>query len=289
VSSEPATGDSSVETGVVTVDGTTLAYRTAGCGHPLVFLHAGIADSRLWDRQLERFADDYRVVAYDLRGYGESSLPDEPYAHHRDLGRVLDSLGVEAAHLVGASMGGAVAVDFALTAPERITSLTLVAPALGGYRFTDDATHEGWEAAGAAFEAGDFGRAATIESDLWLAGPDRTLDDVDEDVRALVRSMLLQSYEHQHHEPPETSLDPPAIHRLADLRVPVLLVSGALDRPDMDAIAARIEADAPSVKREVVDDAAHLPSLERPSAFDRLLHDFLDGVSAQNGRKRVEK
>lgn len=266
------------ETGYVVVDDTRLHYRTAGEGEAVVFLHAGIADSRLWDRQLATFADQYRVVVYDLRGYGKSELPPQPYAHHRDLELLLDTLNIGAAHFVGASMGGSVVLDFALVYPERVQSLTLVAPAVGGYEFSDEATLAGWEQVEAAYEAGEFDRAAEIESEMWLAGPTRTLDDVDSECRELVQTMLRQRYDLDTEEATEESLTPPAVEQLDELTVPVLVVSGALDRPDMTAIADLLERDISDVRCETIDDAAHLPSLECPDEFDELLASFLDDV-----------
>ncbi|MFC6733442.1 alpha/beta fold hydrolase [Haladaptatus sp. DYSN1] len=264
-----------VETGFVEIEGTSLAYQTAGDGTPLVFVHAGIADSRMWHPQFDAFADQYRVVAYDLRGFGDSKLPPEPYAHYRDLGQLLDALDIESAHLVGASMGGATALDFALEHPTRVEILTLVAPALSGYTFTDDATYDGWQTATAAFENGDAERAALVESELWVAGPTRTLDTIDPDVRALVHAMLLQSYEQDTDDATEEPLSPPAIERLSELQAPVLLVNGALDRPDMNLIADILEADVPAIRAATMADVAHLPSLERPDEFNELLRSFL--------------
>lgn len=96
------------ETGVATVGGGNLYYRDAGSGEPLVLVHAGIADNRMWDAQFEALARHYRVVAYDLRGYGRSDTPTAPFYHYRDLASLLESFDIESAHLVGASAGGAV-------------------------------------------------------------------------------------------------------------------------------------------------------------------------------------
>lgn len=256
-----------------------LFYRSAGEGPPLVFVHAGIADSRLWRRQLNAFADQYRVITYDLRGYGKSEHPSQPFAHYRDLADLLDALDIDSAHFVGASMGGATVLDFALEQPHRVTSLTLAAPAIGGYEFTDEETLAGWAEATEAFEAGDFERAATIESAMWLAGPDRSLDDVDSESRKLVRSMLLRSYELENEEATESELEPPAIDRLDELSVPMLLIIGELDTSDMTSIAELLEGEVPTCRLEVVNDAAHLPSLECPKEFEEIVGSFLEQIT----------
>ena len=278
-SPKEAENASALNDGFVQLTDTELYYQTAGEGPPLVFVHAGIADSRLWRRQLDTFATRYRVIAYDLRGYGKSDLPPDSFAHYRDLSDLLTALNIDTANFVGASMGGATVINFALDQPHRVTSLTLVDPAVGGYEFTDEETIAGWKEATEAYEAGDLERAAAIESDMWLAGPHRSLDDIDSESRNLVRTMLLRSYELVNREATEAEQNPPAIERLRELTAPVLLVVGKLDTPDMKSIAERLEREIPTCRVESVADAAHLPSLERPEEFEKLLGSFLEEVT----------
>src|SRR5919197_3597014 len=103
-----------------------------GAGEAIVFLHAGVCDKRMWRDQMAAFADRYRVVAYDRRGFGESAYQAETFSHMHDLAAVLDELKIERATLVGCSQGGRFAVDFALAHPKRVARLVLVAPAIGG-------------------------------------------------------------------------------------------------------------------------------------------------------------
>jgi pimeloyl-ACP methyl ester carboxylesterase len=101
-----------------------------------VFLHPGLWDGRVWDEQFAVFSRTYRVLRFDFRGYGRSSRPDPglPYSHVSDLSAVMDAAGIERASLVGNSMGGRVAIDFALTHPERVDALVLAATNVGGSR-----------------------------------------------------------------------------------------------------------------------------------------------------------
>jgi 3-oxoadipate enol-lactonase len=107
------------ESGFAEVNGASLYYESLGQGEPVVLLHAGIADGRMWDEQFGTFAEGYRVVRYDRRGFGRSAMVDGTYSHHDDLRGVLDHLGIEHASFVGCSMGGGAAIDFALGHPER--------------------------------------------------------------------------------------------------------------------------------------------------------------------------
>ena len=156
---------------------------SAGVGPDLVLLHAGIADRRMWASQIGDFSREFRVTSYDLRGFGESPMTPGPYAHFRDLRTILDHFGIERAALIGASMGGSVALDFALESPDRVSALLLVDPGLDGYRFQDPWLKGRWQESEAALERGDFEDAARIESETWLAGPERSLDQVDGSLR----------------------------------------------------------------------------------------------------------
>lgn len=110
-----------------------LAYDEAGSGPAVVLVHAGLADRRMWDHQFDVLAERYRVVRYDLRGYGASGDADGTGTHHEDLLALMDALGIERAALVGCSYGGMYAVDSALTAPERVTSLALICSGMSGH------------------------------------------------------------------------------------------------------------------------------------------------------------
>ena len=115
--------------GTAALNNTTFAYETAGAGRPLVFIHAGIADSRMWDRQFSDLADSFTVVRYDMRGFGRTPPAEGPYAHYEDLAALLTHLGLDRVSLVGCSMGSKTALDFALCYPERVDRLILSSPA----------------------------------------------------------------------------------------------------------------------------------------------------------------
>lgn len=260
--------------GVAEVGDASIWYERAGSGEPLVLLHAGIADSRMWEPQVGHFARHCRVIRYDLRGFGRTPMPPGPFAHHDDLAGLLRHLGIARATVVGSSFGGRVALDFALTYPDMLRALVLVAPALGGYAMSAalDAADAEIEA---AFFAGDVDRAAEVDLRVWVDGPHRTSDEVDPAFRERARVMARHVYEVATDGGVPQRLDPPAIERLEELRLPVLVVAGELDQPDMLTIAALIERRVPGARREVITGAAHLPSLEQPESFNRILDAFL--------------
>lgn len=258
-----------------------LVFDEWGRGRPLLFVHAGIADRRMWDAQITAFAGDHLVVRYDLRGFGDTPLGGESYAHHSDLAALIDDRGLARTVVVGSSMGGAAALDLALARPDAVRALVLVGAALGGHAFTDEATRAGWAATADAFAQGDREGAAAIEMAQWLPGDGRTLNDIDPAVRARVEAMLLRSYELQEggDDVGEIELDPPAAERLAAIRVPTLAVIGERDTSDIQAIARRLGRGIAGARCMTVAGTGHLPSMERRDLFNDLLRAFLDDLA----------
>jgi pimeloyl-ACP methyl ester carboxylesterase len=258
-------------------------YDERGAGEALVFVHSGITDRRMWDPQVTAFPA-YHTVRYDLQGFGGSD-PTGPGTNREELLAFLDALGIERGHLVGASFGGGIALEAALERPERVRSLTLVGPAVGGHEYeADTATwrrvEELYEASVEAFEAGDLDRAAALEVELWVVGVGRAVETVDPTVREWVGRMDCEALAREaagDRREDETALEPPALERLADLAVPTLLVVGEHDLPHVHDAVSRVVERAPDARRVVVDGAGHLPSLEQSAAFDDALRAFLDG------------
>ncbi len=227
----------------------------------------------MWQPQIDAFQDRYRLVVPDLPGFGTTPLPPQPFSHVDDLHQMITGVGVESAVWVGCSMGGSVVLDLALAHPEVVASLVLVDTLPSGHPITDPITRAGWQAAERAYAEGDLVQAAQVEMEMWLVGPHREPDAVPPALRQLVADMILVSYEHGEGD----SIDPdePAAGRLAEVAVPVLVIAGAHDQADFRAGAGLIADRIRHARLEVIDDAAHLPSLERPDEFNELLAGFL--------------
>ncbi|HEV2091715.1 MAG TPA: alpha/beta fold hydrolase [Rubrobacter sp.] len=262
-------------TGTVDVNGATLYHEVAGEGEPLVLVHAGIADSRMWEGQFEPFSRCYRTIRLDLRGFGRSPMVAGPYSHHADLRTLLDALKVDRAALLGCSMGGAAVLDFALENPGRVEALVLVGSAVGGFEF-DEGPPEEWDELVAADEAGDLERVSDLEVRMWVDGPRRGPGVVDPAVRDLVREMNLIALENEAPElGEEQELYPPAATRLSHIQAPTLVVVGDEDRPRTLAAADLLERELPDARKTVMAGTAHLPNMECPEEFNRLVLDFL--------------
>lgn len=273
------------KTGYADVQGTRLYYEVAGAGHPLILLHAGIANLHFWDDQWEPFARAYRVVRYDIRGYGKSRMPPGPFNVRDDLHRLMAHLGIEHAYLMGASIGGGVVVDFALEYPAMVDALIPVVPGLSGGPPPTEEEMRQFAAVEremtAAREAGNLDLVDEITARLWVDGPTRTPEQVNPAVRQRVLQMLRDNRAAESEEEGEpVRLAPPARGRLGEIRVPTLVVLGDADLPGVLVDGDILAREIPGARKAVMHGVAHAPNMERPDEFNRIVLDFLRDVES---------
>ena len=252
----------------------------AGKGPEIVLLHEGICDSRMWDPQWETFTRSHRVLRLDFRGYGRSPLASGRFASARDVIELLDRHGFDRAAVVGVSLGGRVALEVALAAPERVAALVLVGSGLPGHDWSEEMKAT-WEEEEAALRSGNVDEAVDISLRTWVAGPGRKPEDVDADVRARVAKMQRRAYELQlpfEDEAEEELLVEDVAQRLGEIKAPALVLVGEEDVPDIHAIADRLAREIPGARRETIAGAAHVPSMERPREFEELVLGFVEEV-----------
>jgi 3-oxoadipate enol-lactonase len=246
---------------------TRLAFVDDGAGDPLVLIHAGIADARMWQPQADRFAREWRVIRPDLRGFGRTAHSGLKYRHSTDLVGLFEKLGLPPAVVVGASMGGGVAIDVAIERPDLVRGLVLVGATYGGFRFLEQELFDRWRVLTDIYEAGRLDEAAALETDIWLRPDDSP------DVKQAVVEMVRLSYDHGEIE--EMEVDVPASERLRELEMPTLIVLGDEDRPDIARAADDLVNSIRHARLVPMPGAAHLPSLEQPDLFNTVLEDFL--------------
>jgi pimeloyl-ACP methyl ester carboxylesterase len=256
------------------INGARIHYEREGGGQPVVFLHAGVADLRMWEPQVAAFAKHFDVIRLDQRGFGESELPPQPWSPVADLRSLMDQLSVDSAHLIGCSMGGALAIDFALEHPERTSKLVLVGSAIGGFTFRPEHAHIFAEAS-AARAAGDLDALNGAMLHLFLDGPERPRGYVAEPLRKLFLDMNGHALRVAFEKAPTKDPDPLAVRRLHEINAPTLVVVGDKDVPTVLEAADLLMNSIPDVRKAVIDDAAHLPNLEHPKKFNRVVLDFL--------------
>jgi pimeloyl-ACP methyl ester carboxylesterase len=232
----------------------------------VLLIHAGVADQRMWDPVAELLAPRHRVVRYDMRGFGRSRSSAGTFSPVADALAVLSMLGVESATVVGASYGGAVALQLALAAPDRVEALVLLASALPGHewsaKFKDFAAREE-----AAIERGDLDEAVELTLRMWVDGPARRPEESDQRIRSLVADMQRRAIELQvADELDDAEIDPPVSERLGSIRTPAIVMIGDRDVEDFAHIADRLVAELPAATLRRVPGAGHLLAFERPDA-----------------------
>jgi 3-oxoadipate enol-lactonase len=272
-----------VHKGFAEINGTKLYYEIAGTGHPFILIHGHLLDRRSWDDQFAVFAQRYRVIRYDQRGFGDSGLitKGESYSDRQDLSALMQFLGIESAFLMGVSGGGALAIDFTLEHPKMVDALIPVTAGVSGFRPSEDLMKKHpdvvrlYTSLDEAFQKHDIARAVEISLELWTDGPGRLPQQAAPSVRERVREMTTRNWERlddeAQAETPPVPLEPPAVGRLAEIGVPTLVILGALDGPNpLDYLAAEI----PGAQKVIMAETAHHPFLEKPAEFNQIVLDF---------------
>lgn len=264
------------------LDGDRVYYEVAGEGAPLVFVHAGFVDSAMWDDQWHIYARHYRVIRFDMRGFGRSDRVDAPVDRRSDLVRLMRHLGIERAAILGCSLGGTIALDMALEHPEMVAALVVVAAVPGGFALQGEPPRyvlDMWD----AMEQGDLERASELQTRIWIDGPFREPHDVDPRVRersaAMNRIALANQTMRKVDATPLNPLDPPAADRLDAIAVPTLVVVGELDNPELLRAADVMARSIAGARQVRIPDSAHLPSMEEPERFNQAVLAFLHQVA----------
>jgi 3-oxoadipate enol-lactonase len=259
------------ESGMLQLKDGALYYETMGNGVPVVFLHGGFGDRRMWNDQFAEFAKYYYVVRYDQRGFGKSQKPIAAYSPVSDLETLLDHLRIEKAHLVGNSMGGYLAIDFAIQKPSRVRSITVVAAGPSGL----EPPKEDTDRMMAVFKiAKDEGlKKATA---MWIQNPMVAVTSKLPKTAPLLKTMIEDNasiFEMRFW--PFEQTNPPAVKRLNEIKVSSLIIIGDKDTPAVQAAAEAAATGIAGAKKVTMKDADHLPQMDNPDEFNRILKDFL--------------
>ncbi|MBX3080060.1 MAG: alpha/beta hydrolase [Anaerolineae bacterium] len=272
--------------GFAPINGVELYYEISGHGEPLILIHSLALHSGMWDEQVAAFKDRYQVIRYDLSGFGQSKQVTASDAD--DLNALLDYLGIQQAHLLGLSIGAELALNFTLTFPSRVKSLTLVSSALEGFEYSSQSEHN-WQRFYEFVQARDFA-SAREEFLYWVV--DGPVSPAAPPVRERVRHML-ETYTFVNFFPPEnvgdmpgpasTTSEPaeppqPQIERLGEIKVPTLVIVGDRDDPDIVKVGSVLADKIADARLITVQGAAHLINLEQPAVFNQSVLAFLAGI-----------
>ncbi len=263
------------------IKGAEIFYTQTNPSHSetMLMIHAGICDHRMWEKQVAHFSQHFHVIAFDMRGFGKSTIPDAPFSHHEDIIALLAHLEVDSAWFLACSMGGKMAINVALLQPELVRGLLLSCPAYGGYQYEGDTSHPLDDAFETAEANGDIESLSELEVQLWVDGRGRTPDDIDPNIRQLIYEMnLIPLKVDEDIWDKEQALEPPASERLADITQPTLIIIGDLDVAPSIERADNLAEAIPNAKKVVMTGTAHLPNMEFPDKFNAIVDDFLRGL-----------
>ncbi len=271
------------QSGFVDVAGGRLYSEVEGDGHPLLLIHGGLGSLRMWDDQVPVFAERYQVIRFDTRGFGRTETDDVEFSNRADAAAVLDHVDASSAYVVGQSRGGMIALDFAIEYAERVDALVSVAGGIGGYRaeLPDGAEAPPWDEMERLWESKQWDRLAEVETQVWVDGWGQPPTRADPDLRSTVREWIRSAYEAEKAEGKPQPLDPPAVRRLAEVRVPTLVMIGAVDEPGGVAAERQLAASVPGARLVEFPGVAHMIQLEEPDRFNRLVLEFLAEVERE--------
>lgn len=269
-------------TGTAEVNGASLYYEKRGSGVPVLLLHGFTLDTRMWDSQFESLSRSYQVIRYDMRGHGKSSgaraADGGPFSFSQaaDVAGLMDALQLDDAHIVGLSMGGYVAYEFAVDHPDRVRTLTVIDSA---WRYDPARTSD--------FQTRVVGYVTAAAADLeaglrsWLADPLFVPANWNAQVKAELDAIVLTGHVAQGagaffpNALTATSPSPLAETRLGELEMPTLVVVGALEDPEFIAHAGFITDAVAGAEKAVIDGAGHMSNMEKPDDVNRALEAFL--------------
>lgn len=268
------------DSGFVEVDGGKLYYELEGEGHPLLLIHGGLGSLRMWDEQVPAFAERYKVIRYDTRGFGRTETDDVEFTNRGDAAAVLDHFGAGSAYVAGQSRGGVIALDLAIEQPERLDALVSVAGGINGYEpeLPEGTDIPPWDEMERLWESKDWEALAELETKVWVDGWGQPATRVDADLRRNVHDWILTSYQEEKAEGKPQPLDPSAARRLGEVRVPTLVLIGEVDEPGCVAVERHLAASLADVRVVELPGVAHMIQLEEPERVSELVLEFLAEV-----------
>lgn len=260
-----------MKTGIAKVNETEIYYEISGAGEPLVLVNGSSLDLRMWDAQIDAFNEHFEVVRYDLRGIGKSTIPERNFSHSEDIYHLLKFLDIEKAHILGLSVGGAFAVDFAAEHLEMVDSLILAAATTSDLR---DEFSEGLSALSAM--AKEKGVSEAIETLLQIPtfiAPEN-VEAIQKTREILLRNAHIFEDDFpliRFWQPPQTAI----IEMLSKITAPTLIIVGSKDDSAIHEIAETLEKSIGNSKRIVIKGAGHLVNMEKPEDFNQSVINFL--------------
>jgi 3-oxoadipate enol-lactonase len=267
------------QTGFITVADSKLYYESTGKGKPIVLLHGGFMDTRMWDGQVKEFSKKYRVITCDLRGHGKTMDGDSSYFMYEAIRMLLDSLNEKKADIAGLSLGATVATDFAIEYPRYVNKLLLITPGLNSFdtTFVQDSTMVKYSNLmdDAVVKRKDTALAAEYFIRSWFDGPFRSPEQTDAAIRKralAIATSTMKTHQFMHWA---RFAQPRAIGRLEKITAPTLIIIAEKDNYRISKNADALNKGITNSKIVIISNAAHLVNLEKPEEFNKIFLEFI--------------
>lgn len=249
-----------------------------GVGDPLILLHAGNLDHRMWENQVNKFKDSYRVITIDMRGSGLTENGPSEYQNAEAITDVMKHLNIDEASFVGLSMGGIAAIDFALAYPDKVDKIILASSGIIGWMnpYTDFGLLHYNQAMNQAKIKGDT--AAYIDNFIkaWTDGSQRTPEQVNPEVRAMTSQWVTEHIKKNKWQYfPRFNVEPTQMDRIATIKRPTLIITGDKDMKDVVLIGDEMKKLISGSARLVIPNAGQMVNLEQPEKFNEAVLEFL--------------
>jgi pimeloyl-ACP methyl ester carboxylesterase len=250
----------------------SIFYEAKGSGEVIILIHDGILNREVWDDQFAYFAERYKVIRYDRRGYGKSSPARGSYSHLEDLKTLYECLNIDRATLMACSSGGALAIDLALSCPKKVRRLVLVGAIVGGFTYTNHFYTRGGYV------------PESFENDLaegiWYVTKDPyAIYTENTEAKTKAVSLLENNPTRIYSRSRFIRGDKPAYRRLNEIQIPALILVGEFDMPDVHAHAGAMNAGIFNSKRIIISNSGHLIPMEQPALFNKAVSDFMNAGS----------
>jgi 3-oxoadipate enol-lactonase len=278
-----------LKTGYLEIGKAKIYYEEKGIGTPLIMIHGGFIDRRMWDDQFEYFSKDYRVIRYDVRNHGLTTSDSDTYTNYDDLNKIMEKLKIDEAIVMGLSMGGLITIDFAIAYPEKVIAIIPVSTGISGNTNKDEGWKEFDKNLNVAFEKNDVEGATECMLRAWTDGPKRTPEQMDKSIREKVEMMLKNTFNKWDSRIRLQRLSPPAIERLSEIKVPVLTIYGDIDMQGIIDLAEKIAKEIPGARKYEIKDAAHMVNMEFPKEFNEIVSKFLENLKFHITTEQAEK
>lgn len=260
--------------GNLNLDDGRLFYAVSGKGDPVVLIHGNFNDHQIWNEQVDSFSAHYKLIRYDLRGYGLSSTPNSSFSNIDDLKALIDTLKLHNVTLVGSSMGGGIAIDFTLTYPHLVKALILVSPSINGNSYPMNMM---WQGTKNYINLRLKGRKKAIESFITNRFWQYFFPSIRKEVARTKVINNIKNYNNFCRFSPSLSVavKPVAYNRLHEINIPTLIIISDQDHSFNKETAETLHKSIGLSSKIIMEDCGHLPFIEAPHEFNQVVLDFL--------------